>query len=104
EVPYYPLAQAKGGNRTDWKGAWPEKLRHHIAHWEFHERAREYATKDIVYTRAVYKNLGSPELGDDNSELATMVAAVRWKGFTLDLPKLKALRDKAVAQRAKTPT
>lgn len=103
EVGYCPLARALGGTRHDWKGAWPDKIKHHIAHWEYHTRARFYAGKDVEYTRSIYKHFGSPELGDDNSELACMVAAVRWKGFVIDIPKLKALREKALTKIGETP-
>lgn len=104
EFGYYPLAKATGGNRHNWKGAWPEKLRHHISHWEFHETARKYAGKDVEYTRSLYKHFGSPTLGDDNSELACMVAAVRWKGFRIDLPKLRLLRERALTKIGEIPT
>ncbi len=95
EFGYAPFARAAGGEPGDWKGAWPECIRHHIAHWNYHETAREYAAMDVDYTRRLYYHFGSPPLGDDDSELACMVAAVRWKGFHLDMPKLKELRFKA---------
>lgn len=103
ELGYAPFAKAIG-TRHDWKGAWPEKIRHHIGHWNYHETARRYAADDVKYTRALYHKFGSPELGDNDSELACMVAAVRWRGFKLDLAKLKELRAEAAKRFATIPT
>lgn len=104
ELGYAPYAKAVGGDRRDWKGAWPEVIRHHISHWEYNELARKYASLDVEYTRQLYKFFGSPTLGDDDSELACSVAACRWRGFTIDLPKLKTLRTKAITKIKDIPT
>ena len=77
--------------------AWPGVIHHHIEHWATHVNAREYATDDIVYTRALDKHFGSPEPGDDDSILACMVAVVRWHGFQIDIPGIKELLAKAQA-------
>ena len=103
EYGYAPFAKAVG-TRHNWKGAWPEKIRHHISHWTYNERARVYATDDVKYTRGLYKHFNSPERGDDDSVLACMVGAVRWKGFKVDLVKLRALKEKAFKMIADTPT
>lgn len=103
ELGYAPFAKAIG-TRHDWKGAWPEKIRHHIGHWNYHETARRYAADDVKYTRALYYKFGSPPLGDNDSELACMVAAVRWRGFKLDLAKLQALRIEAAKRFVNIPT
>ncbi len=92
ELGYAPYAKAVG-TAKDWKGAWPEKIGYHITHWSYNERARKYANKDVVYTRDLYKFFGSPKPGDVDSELACMVAAVRWKGFAVDIPGLKSLKE-----------
>lgn len=102
EYGYAPFAKAVG-SRHDWKGAWPEKIAHHISHWAYHRLARIYATKDVVYTRDLYKHFGSPELGDDDSELACMVGAVRWKGFKIDVQKIEALKIKAIEKLRDIP-
>jgi hypothetical protein len=94
ELGYAPFARAIG-SRADWKGAWPDKIESHVRHWRFHAKAREYAEKDVVYTRDLYRHFGSPEPGDDDSMLACMVAAVRWRGFRVDIEGLTKLRDKA---------
>lgn len=103
ELGYAPFAKAIG-TRHDWKGAWPEKIRHHIGHWNYHETARRYAADDVKYTRALYYKFGSPALGDNDSELACMVAAVRWRGFKLDLARLQELRAEAAKRFVKIPT
>lgn len=92
ELGYAPFALAIG-EPSDWKGAWPEVLRHHISHWSYHQTAREYAKKDVHYLQRLYPHFGSPELGDDDSVLACMVAAVRWRGYSVNLNGLRKLRD-----------
>ncbi len=100
EYGYAPFARAVG-SRHDWKGAWPEKIRHHINHWNHHELAREYAKKDVIYTRDLYKFFGSPELGDDDSILACMVPAVRWRGFKVNIDGLRKLQQETLASKSK---
>jgi len=83
--------------------AWPGVIRKHIHHWATRADAREYASDDIVYTRALDKHFGYPEPGDNDSTLACMVAAVRWHGFTINLEGMKRLRAKAQAVVAASP-
>jgi DNA polymerase I-like protein with 3'-5' exonuclease and polymerase domains len=78
----------------DWKGTWPDKIEFHINHWRYDERARKYAFNDVVYTRDLFKFFGEPPVNDDDSILACMVGAVRWRGFALDLEGVKAKREK----------
>jgi hypothetical protein len=80
---------------------WPEKIRHHILHWSYHNLARKYAKDDVIYTRGLYKHFGSPALGDDDSVLACMIAAVRWRGFKVNLEGLQALKQKTIASKTK---
>lgn len=100
---FAPFAKAIG-TRFDWKKTWPEVIQHHIDHWNYHELARKYARKDVIYTRGIYEKFGRPELGDDDSELACCIAAVRWHGYKIDVPKLRALRDETISKAAKIPT
>ena len=102
EYGYAPFALAVGSPK-DWKGAWPQWINQHCDHWEYHKLAREYAAKDVELTRELYKYFSSPELGDDDSELACMVAAVRWKGYKVDIPALKALKQAAFDRIKNTP-
>jgi len=88
----------------NWRGTWPDVIHHHIAHWGHNHIARTYAEKDVIYTRDLWKFFGRPEPGDDDSELAGCVAAVRWKGFTIDKEYVTGLRDQAIAKKTKVPT
>ena len=103
EYGYAPFARAIG-TKHDWKGAWPEKISHHISHWAYHERARKYAKDDVIYTRSLYKHFGSPPPGDVDSELTCMVGAVRWRGFKIDIPRLQELRKSAARKMIEIPT
>jgi hypothetical protein len=101
ELGYAPFAKALGGSRKDWKGAWPEKIKHHISHWRFHETARKYAADDVDYLRRLYHHFGCPPSGDDDSTLACMIAACRWRGYAVDVAGLQKLRDDTLNRRYK---
>ena len=88
----FALAHGKPG---DWNWAWPDVIKIHIDHWMFNEQAREYASDDVKYVRELYEYFGRPELGDDDSVLACMVGAVRWRGFAIDVDGILALRERA---------
>lgn len=103
EFGFAPFATAVG-KTGDWKGAWPAVIEQHIRHWAFNELARKYACKDVEYLPALYRYFGNPTLGDDDSELACMVAAIRWHGFMIDPEGLKKLKSEALIKAAKTPT
>lgn len=85
-------------------GPWPDVIKYHISHWARDEKARQYATADVDYTRKLYKHFGSPAVSDDDSELAIMVACVRWRGFAIDLDGIRELREDALKLRLQTPT
>lgn len=99
ELAYAPFALALSDASKDWecrigkkKGqAWPGVIEDHIDHWRYDSYAREYATDDVVDTRNLYKYFGEPELGDNDSILACMVGASRWRGFPVDLNQMRSL-------------
>jgi hypothetical protein len=93
--------EGKGKKVT--KYAWPGVIRKFIDHWATRQDAREYASDDIIYTRALDKHFGCPEPGDNDSTLACMVAAVRWHGFKIDVEGMKRLRATAQAVVAGSP-
>lgn len=107
------LGMCPGGPKDHWdifdkhgkqRGkAWPHWIKRHIEHWATNEKAQEYAYMDIVYTRALKKYFGDPEPGDDDSELACMVANVRWRGFEIDIPGIKRLCKQSMAQVKASP-
>jgi hypothetical protein len=82
--------------------AWPAVLERYIDHWENNEPARQYASDDIKYTRALDAKWQPPG-NDDDSVLACMVAAIRWHGYALDLPALDGLLAAADATVAGAP-
>jgi hypothetical protein len=81
-------------DRNNWFGKWPDVISHHIRHWGYNKLARQYATDDVVYTRDLYRYFGSPDMGDTDSLLACMVGAVRWRGYKVDLVRMRKLREK----------
>jgi len=105
ELGYVPFARGISSPELDWevfdkhgdsKGfAWPAVIGHHIKHWHNSEAARKYAKDDVMYTRKLYEHFGSPEVGDDDSTLACMVATVRWHGFVVDLDQTAELLKKS---------
>jgi hypothetical protein len=83
--------------------AWPALIYKHIEHWATNEHAREYANDDVKYTRLLWEHFGKPTPGDTDSELACMVAAVRWRGFTIDNQGIEDLLQHAVTTVAQSP-
>lgn len=103
EKGYAPFALAIGKPGA-WNGAWPEILHEHIEHWKTNQLAREYAARDVTLTRDLYKFFGCPEPDDDDSTLAMMIGAVRWKGFAIDVAAFKKLRDAEQLVKDSAPT
>lgn len=121
EIPYAPFAKAVRDypltqkNRTSkeakriwkyrkfpWKWAWPDVIDQHIHHWETNGPAREYAAKDILYTRGLYEHFGNPDSTDDDI-LSCMVGAVRWRGYSVNLDGLARLKEDAQRKAASAP-
>lgn len=75
-------------------GTWVDYLDEFIEYWETNQEAREYALDDVIYTRGIWEHYGRPEPDDDDSILACCVATCRWRGYTLDLEALNALKPK----------
>jgi len=101
ELGYAPYALAVGKPGA-WNGAWPDhgKISVHITHWAYNRLAREYASDDVVYLQKLYDYFGRPEINDDDSILACVVGAVRWRGFKIDVERMQALRDAAAEKSA----
>lgn len=93
EYGYAPFALAVG-DPSDWKGAWPDVIHHHISHWAYNKPARRYAKDDVRYLQLLHAYFDHPEPGDDDSILACMVGAVRWRGFSIDTARIGVLRNK----------
>jgi hypothetical protein len=102
ELGYAPFALAIG-SPENWKGAWPEVIRHYIEHWGHNKLARQYGCDDVKWTYGLWEHFGKPEPGDTDSELACAVALSRWRGFAIDTDMLKELRVKAIEKKGNTP-
>lgn len=102
EVGWAPFALALG-KPSDWKHTWPEVIGFHINYWAHNPLARKYGGNDVDYTRRLYYHFGSPQPGDNDSVLACMVGAVRWRGFKINAEKIKELRRKAIALASTAP-
>lgn len=113
EKGYVPFALGISKSEDDWQvfdkqgkllgQSWPGIIHHHIKHWATNEEARQYAKDDVKYTRMLDEYFDFPEIGDDDSILACMVAAVRWHGFVVDVEKTQVLLEKAKAIVATSP-
>lgn len=117
DVGYAPFATAISTRKDGWrvnveipgrhnkrKGyTWPKRMLKCIAHWRYYETAIQYAKDDIIYTYLLWKYFGQPACGDDNSILACMVGSVRWKGYTIDIPGIKKLRDECLVKSKSAP-
>ena len=84
-------------------GDWPKYVKTHAVHWKYNERARTYATDDVTYTRGLWGHFGSPEPGDIDSNLAIMVACVRWRGLAVQVDKMQNLIDLITPELKGTP-
>lgn len=104
EYGYAPFASAhpdaKPGN---WQWTWPDVIKYHIDHWDYDTLARTYAEKDVEYTRGLYNYFGRPAIGDTDSILACMVAAVRWRGLKVDVERLREMRRSSVVESQAAP-
>lgn len=78
-----------------WKGTWPDVIKYHISFWSYNPIGRQYAEDDITYTRGLHRFFDSPAAGDRDSTLACMVGAVRWRGFAINVERMKVQREKA---------
>lgn len=96
-----PISSANCPKVTDWNRAWPTVINAHINHWEYNERARQYAGDDVIYLQELYEYFGCPPVGDNDSILACSVAACRWKGYKVDIEGLKQLKRKTAMKRYK---
>jgi hypothetical protein len=107
EYQYAPFALAVAPDflkTKDWRGSWPQIIGLHVEHWSANTLARRYAEDDVKYTRDLYKHFGCPEMNDNDSVLACLVATCRWKGFAVDLEGIKNLRNRAIALSTSAPT
>lgn len=98
ELGFAPFWEAVG-----YTWGWPSYLKFHIEHWEHNEKAREYAALDVEYLRRLRLVLGNPQAGDDDSVLTCAIASIRWRGFKIDIDRLKKLRADKMALMQTAP-
>ena len=84
-----------------WRFAWPAIVHKHIDRWAFDQKARKYATDDVVYTRKLYHFFDRPAFNDDDSTLACMVGAIRWHGYSINVEAMTEQRQEARKRVAK---
>ncbi len=92
------------GKKRIYGSAWPGMIQHHIDHWEYNQPARNYASRDVDYTRRLYRHFSCPVVGDDDSVLACCVGSVRWRGYAVDLGGIANLAAEARSKIGKYPT
>jgi len=111
EVGWAPFALALSDEDKDWKcvvkdrkgWAWPGVIEHHIDHWAYDTKARQYGGDDVRYLQQLYVHFGKPPFGDNDSILACEVGAARWRGYAVDLPAVKELLADCRKQMARIP-
>lgn len=92
ELGYAPYAKALPNHQT-----WDKMVDYHIQHWRVNERAKKYAANDVILLKQMDKVFEYPEVNDVNSELAICVACNRWRGYNIDMKKLKEIRNELKA-------
>lgn len=96
ECGWAPFAELITSDEENWlyegKPTWPALIHKHIHHWENNKNALEYAEHDITMLSMLYEHVGSPET-DNDAILACQVAAVRLRGFEIDLERIKRERE-----------
>lgn len=88
----YPIPARLLFKEKLWKpfgGLWPAYISQHIDYWENNKEALQYAINDVVYLEDLYNYWDQPGVNDYNSTLACLVGCVRWRGFSVNLQKLK---------------
>jgi hypothetical protein len=107
ECGWSPFAASMKGYsspKTKGKKPWPQVIKYFIKHWHTHKEGRTYAEMDVELLRLLRVHFGNPPAGDDDSELACMVGATRWKGYTVDIEKIKKLREDILYKAQSAPT
>ena len=99
ELGYAPFAKAMGPRDKTW-AFWVYK---DVAFWDTNKKARQYASDDVKYTRLLYYKFDQPSSDDVDSNLACMVSAVRWRGYSIDIERIQGLKKDAEEMLASLP-
>lgn len=80
----------------EYKGTWPLYINLHKLHWK-RSLPRKYAAEDVIWTRKLYdyfcNEYGQPVSESVDSALTCCVASCRWRGYDLDVERLRELRN-----------
>ena len=100
ELGWAPFGKVTDENLERFKnpvGSWYNFLEEHIDHWK-QDLPRLYAYNDVKYTKLLFEYFQEnyPEVIeqdkiDRDSDLAIMVGACRWRGFTVNEERIKEL-------------
>lgn len=102
-VPEELMPDDKGFGWNPFRHNWVPLLEKHIDFWEKNPEAKRYHVADIVNCRDVWKHLGSPPPGDDDSILACLVGSSRWRGWAFDHQVMETIRGEARARLEEAP-
>lgn len=84
-------------------GMWRDYIESHIEWWQTKRTARLYAQEDVEHVRALWNYFDCPPAGDRDSDLACMIGAVRWHGFTINKEKTQAYLEKCAVDMVQAP-
>jgi len=112
-----PKVEEYGYAPYDCVGGWATHVQPFLKHWRYNLKARQYAMDDVEYLDRMHHYFSAQALGkteadcriignekscttllpgnDDDSILAAMIGAVRWRGFKINEEAIRKLRGKA---------
>lgn len=100
DLPEWPTKEPPPGYNLEYCGTWPIHIQIHKIHWKM-KKPRKYAMEDVEWTRKLYHYFEDPEETYD-SALTCAVASCRWRGYELDIPKIKERRASCLEKVNKT--
>ena len=86
-----------------WGGEWTSGLQWLLKRAET-DTFKLYAKRDVEYTYNLWKYLGEPVGGDDDSELACLIGTSHWYGFSIDNEAVERLLQEKAAEAISAPT
>lgn len=100
-----PTMQPKENEWDPYGHDWRPFFKYHCNWWYDNSYARQYASEDIQYLDLLedWINAQREITFDQDSELAWMVGAVRFKGYPIDMEQLESLLTEIQIKRKKVP-
>ncbi len=87
-----------------YRWTWPALVQDYATHWGYNDLARKYAADDVRYLRELYDHFEQPPMNDNDSQLAIAVASCRWRGYSVDIEKVKRLKQSLLKVAKSAPT